>query len=83
LAWRRSYIEKQLYDPTEVCAVETRFLRGFTVPMIQLKPFETILHVIHSSNTFDKTKTGQMKLTDFKLEDFVKEQTLYEAFLAF
>jgi hypothetical protein len=39
--------------------------------------------VIHSSNTFDKTKTGQMKLTDFKLEDFVKEQTLYEAFLAF
>ena len=82
LAWRRSYIEKQLYDPTEVCAVETRFLRGFTVPMIQLKPSETILHVIHSSNTFDKTKTGRMELTDFKLEDFVKDTNLYETFLA-
>ena len=73
LAWRRSYIQKQLYDPAEVCAVETRFLRGFTVPMIQLKPSETILHMIHSSNTFDKTKTGRMKKTTFTLKDFIGE----------
>ena len=82
LAWKRSYSQKQLYDPTEVCAVESRFLRGFTVPMIQLKPSETILHMIHSSNTFDKAKTGRMELTTFKLEDFVKDTNLYEAFLA-
>ena len=80
LAWKRSYSEKQLFDPAEVCAVEKRFLRGFTVPMIQLKPSETILHVIHSSNTFDKTKTGQMKLTDLRLEDFISYSDLRLAF---
>jgi glycosyltransferase involved in cell wall biosynthesis len=80
LAWRRSYSEKQLFDPAEVCAVEKRFLRGFTVPMIQLNPSETILHVIHSSNTFDKTKTGQMKLTDLRLEDFISDSELRMAF---
>ena len=67
-------------DPAEVCAVERRFLKGFTVPMIQLKPSETILHVIHSSNTFDKTKTGQMKLTDLRLEDFISYSELRSAF---
>jgi len=80
LAWKKSYSEKQLFDPAEVCAVEKRFLRGFTVPMIQLKPSETILHVIHSSNTFDKTKTGAMHLTDLRLEDFISYSELRLAF---
>ena len=80
LAWKRSYSEKQLFDPAEVCAVEKRFLRGFTVPIIQLKPSETILHMIHSSNTFDKTKTGQMKLTELRLEDFISYYELRAAF---
>ena len=80
LAWKRSYSQKQLFDPAEVCAVERRFLKGFTVPMIQLKPSETILHVIHSSNTFDKTKTSQMKLTDLRLEDFITYSDLHAAF---
>ena len=80
LAWKRSYSEKQLFDPQEVCAVEKRFLRGFTVPMIQLKPSNTILHVIHSSNTFDKTKTSQMKRTDLKLEDFISYSELRAEF---
>ena len=80
LAWKRSYSEKQLFDPAEVCAVEKRFLRGFTVPMIQLKSSETILHVIHSSNTFDKTKTGQMKRTDLRLDDFITYSDLRAAF---
>ena len=48
--------------------------------MIQLKPSETILHMIHSSNTFDKTKTGEMKLTDLKLEDFISDSELRTAF---
>jgi len=81
LAWKSSYSQKQLFDPAEVCAVERRFLRGFTVPMIQLNPSETILHVIHSSNTFDKTKTGQMKRTDLRLEDFISYSELRAAFV--
>ena len=80
LAWKKSYSQKQLFDPAEVCAVEKRFLRGFTVPMIQLKPSETILHVIHSSNTFDKRKTGRIQPTDLKLEDFISYSELRAEF---
>jgi hypothetical protein len=48
--------------------------------MIQLKPSETILHVIHTSNTFDKTKTGAMHLTDLRLEDFISDSELRMVF---
>ena len=81
LAWKKSYSQKQLFDPAEVCAVEKRFLRGFTVPMIQLKASETILHILHSSNTFDKTKTSQMKRTDLMLEDFISYAELRAEFI--
>ena len=69
LAWLSSY--RGRYDDAEPCAVESVFLKGFTQPMIQLEPRQTILHIVHSSNTFrDKHKVTRVK-TSFALADFV------------
>ena len=32
------------------------FLKGYTIPMIQLNPAKTILVISHDTNTFDKKK---------------------------
>lgn len=79
LAYRSSYLRNHRYDDDETCAVEHGFLNDFQEPMIQLNPFKTILHIIHSSNTFDaingrdEGKIGFMKKTGYTLNDFIKE----------
>jgi glycosyltransferase involved in cell wall biosynthesis len=85
LAWRRSY--EGVYDANEPCAVESGFLSGFTVPMLQINTKKTILHIIHSSNTFnaiqarDKGTLGLMKKTSLTLENFIYEEGMREQFL--
>jgi glycosyltransferase involved in cell wall biosynthesis len=79
LAWRNSYAKTHDYDDAEHCAVESKFLNDFTSPMVQLPSKETILHIIHSSNTFNAIKArttgtlGLLQKTELKLEDFMKE----------
>ena len=72
LAWLSTYNGR--YDDTEPCAVESAFLKGFTQPMIQLEPRQTILHIVHGSNTFrGKRGVGLLKKTKLGLQDFVSE----------
>ena len=79
LAWRNSYAKTHDYDDAERCAVESKFLNNFTSPMVQLPSKETILHIIHSSNTFNAIKArtngtlGLLQKTELKLEDFMKD----------
>ena len=81
LAWRKTYAETHEYDDAERCAVESKFLNDFTSPMVQLPAKETILHIIHSSNTFNAIKArtngtlGLLQKTELKLEDFMKDPT--------
>lgn len=83
LAWRNSYAKTHEYDDAERCAVESKFLNDFTSPMVQLPTKETILHIIHSSNTFNAIKArtkgtlGLLQKTELKLEDFMKEPTQF------
>lgn len=85
LAWRQSY--KGVYDDNEPCAVESGFLSGFTVPMLQINTKKTILHIIHSSNTFnaiqarDKGTLGLLKKTSLTLKNFIHEEGVREQFL--
>lgn len=71
MAFRSSYLKNHRYDDKEVCAVERVFTRDFSEPMIQLDSKRTILHMVHSENTFkDKKKIGLLVKTTLTLADF-------------
>ena len=53
--------------------------------MLQLDPFKVMLVMAHSENTFDKKKMREtpnpfVKLTNFKIKDFIKNQSELRAF---
>jgi hypothetical protein len=77
MAWRSAYAQDHAYDDAEPCAVESAFLDNFTIPMVQLKSRATILHIIHSSNSFNAIKArnhGQLGFkTSLKLTDFMPQ----------
>lgn len=85
MAFRSSYTGK--YDDAEPCAVERAFLNDFTEDMVQLYSKNTILHVIHSTNTFnsiqgrDKGTLGLLRKTHLKLENFIGDADLRQEFL--
>jgi glycosyltransferase involved in cell wall biosynthesis len=67
MAYRSSYLKTHQYDDNEPCAIERVFTNDFTEPMIQLNPKKTILHMVHSTNTYRHKKTIGLlrKLTKF------------------
>lgn len=85
MAFQSSYPGK--YDDEEPCAVENAFLNNFTEDMIQLNSKKTILHIIHSTNTFnaiqgrDKGTLGLLRKTELKLENFIGDVEMREAFI--
>ena len=72
MAFRRRYFATHSYDNEEVCAVERQVTNGFTEPMIQLYPRHTILHKIHSSNTYQfKRSVGLLRRSSLELAKFI------------
>jgi len=73
MAFRRRYFDTHSYDDEEVCAVERQVTNGFTEPMIQLVPRRTILHKIHSANTYRcKRSVGLLRRTGLEVAKFIK-----------
>jgi GT2 family glycosyltransferase len=56
LAFRKELLETCHFEKEKGFAEEKYFLKGYTIPMIQLDPFKTILAVSHLENTVDKNK---------------------------
>jgi glycosyltransferase involved in cell wall biosynthesis len=85
IAFRSSYTGK--YDDNEPCAVERAFLNDFTEDMVQLYSKNTILHIIHSTNTFnaiqgrDKGTLGLLRKTHLKLDNFIHDDEMRQAFM--
>jgi glycosyltransferase involved in cell wall biosynthesis len=80
LAYRQSYLENHRHDEV-THAEESSFLNNFTESMIQLDPFKVQLLMSHSENTFDKKKIREnpmFKLTELRLEHFIKNKKLSE-----
>jgi FMN-dependent oxidoreductase (nitrilotriacetate monooxygenase family) len=72
MAFRKGYFATHSYDNEEVCAVERQVTNNFTEPMIQLNPRRTILHKIHSSNTYkEKRSVGLLRKTDRSVATFI------------
>jgi glycosyltransferase involved in cell wall biosynthesis len=55
-AFRKELLEHSRYEDTAALAEEAAFLKGYTVPFVQLDPLKTILVFSHIHNTFDKRK---------------------------
>ena len=67
------------YEDHAALAEEKAFLKGYTVPFVQLDPLKTILVFSHNHNTFDKKKLLENPHPDFLKEskkviaDFIRK----------
>ena len=67
-AFRAELLKQTRYQDNAAVAEEREFLKGYTIPFVQLDPMKTILCFSHEQNTFDKRK-----LLDNPHPDYVKE----------
>ncbi len=56
LVHRRILLETQQFDPTASHAEEPSFLNRYTIPLIQLDPWQTLVCLAHDTNTYDKKR---------------------------
>ena len=69
-AFKSRLLDDTKYEDHAALAEEKAFLKGYTVPFVQLDPMKTILVFSHNHNTFDKKK-----LLENPHPDFFKEST--------
>lgn len=73
----RNLLRKTRYDNDARLAEEQSFLKGFTLPVLQVDPRKAILCISHSSNTYDKDFImGSSVPVDLTLEDFIQDRFL-------
>lgn len=53
-AFKRQLLKQTRYNEDACLAEEREFLKGYTIPFVQLDPMKTILVFSHSHNTMDK-----------------------------
>jgi glycosyltransferase involved in cell wall biosynthesis len=55
-AFKAELLKQTQYEDHAAIAEERAFLKGYTIPFVQLEPLKTILVFSHEHNTFDKRK---------------------------
>ena len=76
-AFKRELLMHTKYDETACLAEERKFLKDYSIPMVQLNPMKVILVFSHEHNTFDKRKLIEhpnpevVKETTKTLDDFM------------
>ena len=87
-AFRKELLLQTSYDEIASLAEERKFLKDYTIPLVQLDCMKTILVFSHIHNSFDKkslldqTSTSQtnpyMNISEYTVGDFIKEKTIQE-----
>jgi len=78
-AFRKEMLREHTYNNHACLAEEREFLKGYTVPFVQLDPMKAILVFSHRHNTFDKRTllndpfSDVMRLSDKTVGDFIKD----------
>jgi glycosyltransferase involved in cell wall biosynthesis len=89
-AMRKQLLEITSYDDSAALAEERHFLKGYTIPFVQLNPMKTILVFSHNHNSFDKKNMltqgdkNYFKESTKKVENFIKfpyEKDIYDFFM--
>ena len=81
---KKELLKQTSYEDDAEMAEEKKFLKNYTVPLIQLDPFKSILVYSHSSNTFDKKKLINSKMakeTKLELKNFIRDSEIRKLFL--
>jgi glycosyltransferase involved in cell wall biosynthesis len=85
-AFRRELLNEHHYNDDACLAEEREFLKGYTVPFVQLDSMKTILVFSHRHNTFDKRILLQdpfsnvMRLSEKTVQDFIKDESVVDFF---
>jgi len=86
-AFRRDLLKQTRYDDTVSLAEEREFLKGYTIPFVQLDSAKTILVFSHIHNSVDKkTLLGKpddkyVTLSDKTVDDFIKSAEIKDFFM--
>jgi len=87
-AFRKELLLQTQFNDEASLAEEKAFLKNYTVPIVQLDPFKTILVFSHIHNTFDKNillndYPSSPFITDvnYPVDAFIKEETVYKFFM--
>lgn len=83
MAWRSTYAKEHRYDEIVTHSEERSFLDDYKYPMIQLDPFNVMLVISHSENTFDKKSLREqanpfVKKTTMNIGQFIKDSEMRE-----
>jgi glycosyltransferase involved in cell wall biosynthesis len=91
-AFKRQLLKQTRYNEDACLAEEREFLKGYTIPFVQLDPLKTILVFSHSHNTMDKRilldnieivghpDSQYAKYSSKTLGDFIKDDKIVKFF---
>jgi glycosyltransferase involved in cell wall biosynthesis len=85
-AFRKELLKMTKFDDNAAVAEEREFLKGYTIPFVQLETTKSILVFSHDHNSFDKKEllsnpNPYMGVSNKKVEDFIKEPDLKQFFM--
>ena len=86
-AFKKELLKQTSFADDATVSEEHFFLKGFTIPMVQLESKRTILVFAHAQNTFDKrrllARPGKysIKETRFSPSVFVKNKQLHDFYI--
>ena len=85
-AFRKELLKQTSYEENACVAEERHFLKGYTIPFVQLDSMKSILVFSHNHNSFDKKElllnpNPMVSISEKKVEEFVKEEDIKKFFL--
>jgi glycosyltransferase involved in cell wall biosynthesis len=86
-AFRKELLSQTSYDNNNAVAEESKFTKGYNIPLIQLDSLKTILVFSHKHNSLNKEKLlehpEQCKITasPYVIDDFVKDPILKQFYM--
>jgi glycosyltransferase involved in cell wall biosynthesis len=86
MAFRKELLTQTRFDESSCLAEEKHFLKGYTIPFVQLETQKSILVFSHQHNSFDKKElllnpNQFVKLSSKTVDDFVKEEDVKNFFM--
>ena len=86
-AFKKELLSQTKYDDNKAMAEEQQFTKGYTIPLIQLNPLQSILVFSHKHNSLNKEKLlehpeqTKTTLSPYTVDDFVVDPVLKQFYM--
>ena len=86
-AFKKELLLQTSYDDESGLAEEYKFTKGYTIPLIQLEPLETILVFSHKHNSLNKEKLlenpkqTKTRPSHYSVDDFIEDPILKQFYM--